>query len=264
MGAHAPTFGLDRPTRVSGAQALAPEALAMAAGFDHVPGLRSFLAEACRRQVREGRFWHGHPPLCLVGPEGFGRGLIARRIADLTGTPMVACDAADLENEVVGAQAGKLVIPTPIFAMALTRCANPTILLTVTNAGLSPQATRALAEWMDPDRSVRLYDERLRTVFDISAVSWIVQAPETSPALAAIAGENGRALETRLGAGPVEDLRRLAVAVQVAGPAPECDPQLVEAIFAALVNDFPAQARPRGAILSDHAANVRRGLRVGR
>lgn len=263
MDESAPTFGLDQPMQLLGGSALAPEALAMAAGFDHVIGLRTFLAQACWRQVLAGRTWHGHPPLCLVGPSGFGRGLLARRIADLTGTPMIEFDAADLEREVLRTGAGSAVVPMPVLAMALTRCANPTVLLTLTDATPSPCVAQALVKMTDPHRSMRLFDHRLGTVFDISNVSWIIQAPDSSPALLEIVGDYGSVIRSTFGTGPAEDVRRLAVALQAASVGGGGNPTVVESIFSALRDDFPTRGHPTATVLFEYAVNVMRASGFG-
>ncbi|WP_267389623.1 hypothetical protein [Sphingomonas sp. GC_Shp_3] len=119
----------------------------------------------------------------------------------------------------------------------------------------------ALADMMDAERNGRLYDAGLRTAFDLSQVSWIIQAPNISSALSAMLGPDGAALEVLIGQGMSEDLRRLSVAAQAAGAARD-DPAAVDAIYFALQNNFAANSKAAGRTLFEHALNVRHGLRI--
>ncbi len=264
MTADAPTFGLDQPTRLPGGAALSPDALPSATGLDHVLGLRVFLAESCRRQATAGRNWFGHPPLVLVGPAGFGRGHVARRIAQLAGVPLVEADGAELRDDGTGPVVRTRDVPIPVLAMALTGCANPIVLLDLTHASPNPLASRRIAEMMDPVRTGRWLQERMRTVFDISHVSWIVQAPERSHAVVAIEAHGGRVIPTIPQPGVLEDLRRLSVAQQVAseGRRGHPDPHLTAGILRDLQHRFMNDVPP-GAALFEHAVVSREQLRSG-
>lgn len=260
--ADSPTLGLDAPTRLLGGAALDPHALPSATGLDHVLGLRAFLAESCRRQATGGRNWFGHPPLVLVGSAGFGRGHVARRIAHLAGVPLVETDGAEQFDEGAGPAIRTRDVPIPVLAMALTRCANPIVLLDLGRASPSPLASRRLAEMMDPVRTGRWLHQRMRTVFDISHVSWIVQAPERSHAVVAIEAHGGRVIPTIPQPGVLEDLRRLSVAQQVAseGRKGAPDPHLIAGILRDLQHRFMKDVPP-GAALFDHAVGGREHLR---
>jgi hypothetical protein len=144
------------------------------------------LADAGRTQTLAGRNWFGHPPIVLVGAAGFGRGGGAHRIADLAGVPLVEVDGAEVEATAEGAGFRTLDVPVPVLAMALTRCANPIVLIDLADRNLNPFASRRPAEMLDPTRTGRWLHEGLRTVFDLSHVSWIVQASRHSPAIPAI------------------------------------------------------------------------------
>ncbi|USR00339.1 hypothetical protein [Sphingomonas aerolata] len=256
--ADAPTLGLDQPTRLSGGAALTPDALSSATGLDHVLGLRSFLAEACRSQAAAGRSWFRHPPLVLVGAAGFGRGHVARRIAHLTGVPLVEACGSELND--AGEREGRSTrgIPIPVLAMALTRCANPIVLLDLGEKPLDPLASRRLVEMLDPVRTGRWLDEGLGCVFDLSNVSWIVQASETSHSIAAIEAHGGRAIATVRCADTREELRRLSIAQQVVcdGEGGASDPHMVGNIVSRLRRHFMDDV-PTGRALFDHAVALR-------
>ena len=257
-----PTLGLEVPTRLLGGRMVQTAGIAWASGLDHVPGLRAFLAEAHHRQMTAGRPWHGHPPICLVGPAGFGRGLLARRISRLTGTPLVRFEASELEAIALRAEAGEIVPPVPVLAMALTRCANPTIAIDLPDGQVGPLSARMLAGMLDPHRGGRWFDEGMRTIFDLSCVSWIVQAPEVTPAVAALIGQSGALFDAMLQTGLLEDLRRLAIAVEVVGGQVGDDKAAVQAVFEALRDDFSANGGPAARLLAQHA--LRTCLRQGR
>lgn len=254
LEAEGPTFGLDQPMRLLGRDALPPEALPSATGLDHVPGLRSLLADACRKQVMAGRNWFGLAPLVLVGAAGFGRGGVAHRIADLAGVPLVHADGAEVDVTAERAGVGTRDVPVPVMAMALTRSANPIVLLDLANRDLSPLASRRLAEMLEPIRTGRWLHEGLRTIFDLSRVSWIVQASRHSPTIAAIEAVGGRVIHTEPRTDVREDLRRLSTAQQVArlcgrGTA---DPHMVGDVLAELQRRFLRDSPP-GRSLWDHA-----------
>lgn len=264
MTPDAATLGLDRPTGLLGGAALPPEALASATGLDHVLGLRAFLAEACRSQTNAGRNWFGHPPLVLVGPAGFGRGHVARRVAHLAGVPLVEAGGAELCDVGRGPGIRTRDVPIPVLAIALTRCANPIVLLDLEGASPNPLGSRRLAAMMDPLRTGRWLHEGMRTVFDLSHVSWIVQAPDRSHAVAAIEAHGGRVIPTTPESDVREELRRLSVAQQVAsdGGRGVPDPHLVAAILRDLEHRFANDAPP-GRALFDHAVASRDQLRTG-
>ncbi len=254
----APTLGLDAPTRLLGGVALDPHSLPSATGLDHVLGLRAFLAEACRSQAIAGRNWFRHPPLVLLGSAGFGRGHVARRIAQLAGVPLVEADGAELLDDGDAPGIRTRDVPIPVLAMALTRCANPIILLDLEGTSPNPLASRRLAEMMDPVRAGRWLQENLRTVFDLSHVSWIVQAPGRSHAVAAIEAHGGRVIPTVPRSDVREELRRLSVAQHVAGDGRRgpADPHLVAGILRDLQHRFGSEVPP-GKALFDHAVTTR-------
>lgn len=251
---NAPTFGLDRPTRLLGAAALPPDALPSATGLDHVPGLCSLLADACHAKVMAGRNWFGHPPIVLVGESGFGRGALAHRIAGVAGVPLVEADGADVDGTAERTAISTRDVPVPVLAMALTGCANPIILLDLADLSLTPFASRRLAEMLDPTRTGRWLHEGLRTVFDLSHVSWIVQASRRSPTIAAIEAVGGRVIHVAAQTDVREDLRRLSTAQEVARRSGRgtTDPHLVGDILAELQRRFLRDSPP-GRSLWDYA-----------
>lgn len=252
--ADAPTFGLDQPTRLLGAAALPPDALPSATGLDHVPGLRSLLADACRTQALAGHNWFGHAPIVLVGDAGFGRGAVARRIAAVAGVPLVEADGADVDGTAERTGISTRDVPVPVLAMALTRCANPIILLDLADFSLTPFVSRCLAEMLDPTRTGRWLHEGLRTVFDLSHVSWIIQASRHCPTIAAIEAVGGRVIHIAAQTDVREDLRRLSTAQEVArrGGRGTTEPQLVGDILAELQRRFLSDSPP-GRSLWDYA-----------
>ncbi len=264
MTADAPTLGLDMPTGLLGGAALPPDALPSATGLDHVLGLRTFLAEACRSQAMAGRNWFGHPPLVLVGPAGFGRGHVARRIAHIAGVPLVEANVSEMCDGGNGPGIRTRDVPIPVLAMALTHCANPIVLLDLEERSPNPLVSRRLAEMMDPLRTGRWMHEGFQTVFDLSHVSWIVQAPDRSPAVVAVEAHGGRVIPTAQQSDFREELRRLSVAHQVAssGRRGDPDPHLIAGILRDQRYRFGNEAPP-GKALFDHAVTIRDQLRSG-
>jgi hypothetical protein len=119
------------------------------------------------------------PPAALDGVPGAGRRMVARRIARCAGLPFVAIDVAG------PAGASRLrrvssppdvVQPSPVvLAMALSRCANPVVLIEgVDDAG--HDALGMVKAMVDPVSGRRWSEDALEAVVDLGHVNWLVQS----------------------------------------------------------------------------------------
>lgn len=132
-------------------------------------------------------------PLCLVGPPGVGKGLLAAAIAASLGRPFlrVSLDAIDetalrgrartgqhargdarpAHAALAGASAGRLV-----HALVTAKCANPVILLDDIDEVADDDAASALAAAIDPDRNRAFRDHYAGVDIDLSRVHFIATA----------------------------------------------------------------------------------------
>lgn len=228
-------LGLDRPVALlGGSHRLMPGGMPSDLGIDHVAGLRSFVASACRWQATSGRDWYRHPPLALLGVRGVGKGTIAHWIARHAGLPLFRVAV----NGLVAADVGRSDrthrrFPSfPVLAMAASCCANPVIVLEFdVEAPPTPEVEAAIVGMIDPRRNARWIEDDLKTIFDLSQISWIVEvqapapnrnrnfnpvsdSPMLPPALASIIEAVGTVIEIDI-PGEREDLRRLDLAIEV-------------------------------------------------
>lgn len=186
MGSSIAPLGLDRPIALLGGnERLAPGGISSTLGIDHVLGLRSFVAEACRRQTAAGRDWYHHPPLALLGVHGVGKGTVAHWIAHNAGVPLFRITADDFRHlGSDGCHRMDRALPcAPVLAMAASCCANPVIVLEIdVDAPPTLEAAEAIAVMIDPRRNARWIDHDYQTIFDLSHISWIMEVQGRVPA----------------------------------------------------------------------------------
>jgi hypothetical protein len=278
MGDHAAPLGLDRPLALlGGGQRLAPSGMPCALGIDHVPGLRQFVAEACRRRALSGSDGYHQPPLALIGQNGVGKGFVAHWIARNAGVPLFRVPVgADFRNGQSADHDVERRIPlSPVVAMASARCANPVIVLELdVDKPISDEAEETLVSMIDPRANSRWIDHEQQTILDLSHVSWIVevqgrrsfrsgvQQPGETRVIEAV-------LPTRLeevirGTGAVfrldpardlRDLRLLDVAVDICAATLTTHPDAVADVHAALLElrePWPDQVRTARWALTRH------------
>lgn len=257
MGLSIPPLGLDRPIALLGGnERLAPGGMSSVLGIDHVKGLRSFVAEACHRQMIAGRDWYHHPPLALLGTRGVGKGTVAHWIARNAGVPLFRITADDFRfAEQDGIHRMDRALPcAPVIAMATSCCANPVIVLEIdVETPPTTEALEAIAIMIDPRSNARWIDHDHQTIFDLSHISWIIEAqgrvpgsgvcdrgerpvlpPALPPALASIVEAVGTVIELDA---PYEreDLRRLDIAIGVcAASGLAVDPATAQSVLESL------------------------------
>lgn len=253
MGPHPAPLGLDAPLALlGGGDRLMPGGMASALGIDHVRGLRTFMAEACRSQVLAGRDWYQQPPLALLGQHGVGKGFAARWIARHAGLPLfrmpVTYDFAANQPDSDGVE---MRLPAvPLIAMAASRCANPIVVVEL-DVDHPPEgvALEELVRMLDPRRNERWLDKAQDAIFDLGHISWIVQVhgrpqprggvhdPNASrgitaalpPLLADLIKDVGLIL--RIGPpSELEDMRRLDVAVEICASHAAADRLAIAAV----------------------------------
>lgn len=265
MGSHFAPLGLDRPAAMlGGGDRLAPDGMPSALGIDHVAGLRNFVAAACRRQATAGRDWYQHPPLALLGERGVGKGIVAHWIARNAGVPLFRVSAAELTVAEEGRSddAYRAFPPAPVIAMATSCCANPIIVLEIDVDTPPPAVQAVIATMIDPRCNARWIDGNLRTIFDLSHISWIIEVqartpepdgrahhglpliePLLPPALADIVEAAGTVLKVEAPYA-MEDLRRLDVAIDVCvASGLALDAATVEHVHASLCELQPSASR---------------------
>ena len=249
-------LGLDRPILLLGGGArLAPGGLPSVLGIDHVPGLRQFVAEACRRRALGRHDGYHQPPLALVGQNGGGKGFVAHWIARNAGVPLFRMPVKT-EFTVTASDCGVEHKPPrlPIIAMAAARCANPVIVIELdVDEPISTEVEDELAAMIDPRANSRWIDEDQRTIFDLGHVSWIVEVQGRRLRRGGVYNwDEPRAIEAVLpdrlqatiqASGAVlhldadrrsEDLRILDVAIDVCAASAVTSPDVVAAVHAAL------------------------------
>lgn len=235
-------LGLDHPLPLlGGGDGLAPAGISMALGIDHVIGLRSFVADACRRQVLAGKDWYRQPPLALFGVRGAGKGMVADWIARQGGLPLFRATASQAAGVGAARWGNEHRYPTlPLVAMAASRCANPVIVVEFDALQLPTVAEQdALATMMDPHRNARWMDPDLGMILDLSQISWLIEVqttherkavawydglpritPDFLPSLNAVFEDAGTSLWVDT-AEDQERLRRLNIAIEACAAASE-------------------------------------------
>lgn len=257
MAAPCAPLGLDRPVALlGGSHRLMPGGMPSDLGIDHVAGLRSFVASACRWQATSGRDWYRHPPLALLGVRGVGKGSIAHWIAHHAGLPLFRVAVNGLVAPDVGRSdwTHRPFPSFPVLAMAASCCANPVIVLEFdVEAPPTPEVEAAIVGMIDPRRNARWIDEDLKTIFDLSQISWIVEVqapapnrnrnrnfdlalapPTLPPTLASLIEAVGTAIEIDA-SNEGEDLRRLDLAIEVCNSSGlAIDPTTIADVHASL------------------------------
>lgn len=185
MGTRAAPLGLDRPLRLlGGGEVLRPEGLASTFGIDHVPGLRTFVAEAARGQALDGNDWYRQPPLVLLGDEGSGRSFVSAWIARNAGLPLFRMPVRG--NFAAGSatpNGQERPLPVlPLLAMASSVCANPIVIVELDLDDLPEgQSEAALIRMIDPRRNSRWMDVEHDAFFDLGRISWILEVRNHVP-----------------------------------------------------------------------------------
>lgn len=256
-------LGLDAPLALAPTrESLEPEGMPSALGIDHVPGLRRFVADACRRSAGEGGRTYRQPPLALLGERGVGKGLAASWIAHSAGAPLFRM-AVDEAGAFAGrADDGRHPLPAfPLIAMAAAGCANPVIVAELdVDRPVGADRIEELAAMIDPRRSRRWMAPGRDDIVDLSHVSWIVEVqaraptgrwePNAAPIVQADlpagladliedAGTSLRLLRPR----EKEDLFRLDVAICVCRLAGHEGPDAVAAVHGRILGQFHGTAR---------------------
>lgn len=249
-------LGLDRPLQLRGDRSrMVPSGMPSALGIDHIPALRSFVADACRRRMLAGRHGYHQPPLALVGQKGGGKGFASLWIARNAGVPLfrMPVDDSFSDDRMIVGTVRSMPLP-PVIAMAATLCANPVIVIELdVKRRITAQAEKTLASMIDPRCNSRWIGNDEQTIFDFSHVSWILEVQDgvsksggeyretgapvmptsPSPLLAALVEETGLAIEVDARR-ELEDLRRLDVAVEVCAAVGAVEPAAVADVHAAL------------------------------
>ncbi|MEG8049316.1 hypothetical protein QP178_05310 [Sphingomonas aurantiaca] len=257
MGSNIAPLGLDRPIALLGGnERLSPGGMSSVLGIDHVEGLRSFVAEACRRQMTAGRDWYHHTPLALLGVHGVGKGAVAHWIARNAGVPLFRITAEEfrLPGSDGDHRMARALPCAPVLAMAASCCANPVIVLEIdVDAPPTNEVVEAIAVMIDPRRNARWIDHDYQTIFDLSHISWILEVqgrapvsrvydhaaapvipPELPGALASVVEAIGSIVKVDA---PYEreELRRLDIAIGVcAGSGPAVDAATIAHVHASL------------------------------
>lgn len=151
-------------------------------------GLSAWIHSTMRASYADGRSWLSLPPVLLVGPPGLGKSTYARKLADLSGAPSRALDAASsgASFAVAGgdatwhsAQAG-----IPLQTIADTGTANPIIVVDEidkcghmrTSSGNSASLPNALLSLIEPSTNTRWECPYTRRAYDMSQINWILTA----------------------------------------------------------------------------------------
>ncbi len=275
MGNGPVPLGLDRPLDLlGGGERLAPNGMPMALGIDHVPGLREFIADACRSSSLAGGTFYAQPPLVLLGERGAGKGFAAQWIARHAGLPIFRMDGGSFRPGEGTDEWEERLPGLPVLAMASSRCANPIVAIELDQADMiDATAQRHLASMIDRRRNRRWVDEKHEAIFDLSHVSWIILIHGHTPSdgdrrpvsPAALPGvlrelleEQGTTLRPTAQA-RLEHLRRLDVAIVVCHREGIRDPSVVASVHDAV----EALRHPQGGrLLPMHAALVEEAQRA--
>lgn len=178
MGGNGAPLGLERPLPLlGGGYRLAPGGMPSTLGIDHVPGLRHFIAEACRHRALSGRGGYHQPPIALVGQNGVGKGFVAHWIARNAGVPLFRMPVGhDFGASHAVHDVEQTLPPVPMVAMAAARCANPVIVVELdVDKPIAAEVEETLISMIDPRTNSRWIDDGRQTILDLSHVSWIVE-----------------------------------------------------------------------------------------
>lgn len=215
-----------------------PDAVRVAI-LDEFPWMPA-LAERVAADIRFGRLLGGRffrlRPVLLVGPPGVGKTRVARRIAEIVGSPYGSVNAAGSSDNrnLQGTAAGynQAQPAYPLIVMASSRCASP--LIAVDELDKASPDTRHGRIWdtlltmLEPETSRRWPDECLVANADLGAISWVMTA-NTVEGL------------------PDALLSRVGV-VEVGRPAPEHFDPVLDAVLADFGEEY-GQSRAVGATL---------------
>lgn len=173
-----PSFGLDRPLNLLGGRDLVADELAAHVVADWLPDLSDLVGESCHRQLAAGADWFRLPPLALCGGTKEEARFIARRIARMSGIPLLVMDAKRLQPQALLRTKARgpefIAPPDPVIAMASSGCGNPLILV-LGIEGASPRVAEGLAAMLDSQTGQRWLCQSMDAVLDLGALSWMVQ-----------------------------------------------------------------------------------------
>lgn len=280
MGNTCVPLGLDRPIGLQGGgERLAPTGMPMAPGIDHVPGLREFVAEACRRSAIAGAAAYGQPPLALLGDRGVGKSFVSHWISRVAGLPLFRMRSGGTPSVIddwQGSKHGPLAA-LPVLAMACSRCANPLVVieLDVLNP-IDAETDDHLASMIDRRRNRRWLDRQRGAIFDLGHVCWVLEthgrttavtdlrpAPDIvlPPALAKVVDEQGTTL--RLFNSPDSDeLRRLEITLSICAEAGVSDQRILVQVHDAVSRFVRNRGHERGGDCHALVGEVRRVLQA--
>lgn len=172
-------LGLEQPLELRGGAVLAPGRMPAELALDWVPAVQEAVIAACMRQALAAEPWFTMPPSALVGEPGAGRTLMARRIARCAGLPFLAIDVsgpAAASRLAPARRSPDVVAPsTVVLAMAVSRCANPVVLVTGVDEA-DEHALGILRSMIDPVSGRRWSADALEAVVDLGYVTWLVQS----------------------------------------------------------------------------------------
>lgn len=181
FAAGAPPLGLAAALPLRGGGCRTRDRLTSDLGFAWQTELRRVIKRAVIREEPVEADWFTLPPLLLCGPAGVGRTHVARRVAELAGLPHVGVavgGAWGVEQLRPRGCGPDLLLPSaPVLAMAVSRCANPVISVSVAEA-FDPEDQAELARMIDPATAGRWVDYACGATVDLRHINWMVQAHE--------------------------------------------------------------------------------------
>lgn len=277
-------LGLDRPLGLQGGgERLAPTGMPMALGIDHVPGLREFVAEACRRSAIAGAAAYAQPPLALLGDRGAGKGFVSNWISRVAGLPLFRMRAGGTPSVIDGWQDSKQgpLAALPVLAMACARCANPLVVIEMDVLDpIDAETDDHLASMIDRRRNRRWLDRQRGAIFDLGHVCWVLEmhgrttavtdlrpAPDVvlPPAMAKVVGEQGTTL--RLSGSPDRDeLRMLEITLSICAEQGVSDQRILVQVHDAVLrfgSDGSEKPRTDWSALAGKVRRVLQAVQAG-
>lgn len=173
-GSHPLPLGLDRPLQLQGGDALGTD-LVMDLPLDWVDGLTSRIGNACKAQLEAGRNWFSLPSFGLECQSRGDALLVGRVLAGRTGVPLIELDLSSASHDTATLPMWESILPPKlILAMAAFNCANPIVVVTGQTEA-RPGACEALATMLDPHTATTWHHPPMEAVFDLGAITWIVE-----------------------------------------------------------------------------------------
>lgn len=176
-GVKGASFGLDRPLPLLGGEGMLVDDVGAGAVADWLPDMSTVMGQANRRQSGGRAEWFHLPATALCGGTSEEACFIARRVARLSGLPLLVMDAHRLQPEALGRSGpsgSELVLPPdPVIAMAAWGCANPLVLMLGIETA-APVVADGLAAMLDVETSRRWLCQSMGAVLDLGAITWMV------------------------------------------------------------------------------------------